>query len=100
MKNVLQFFLDDKSIYIKDYKLAFYNGVYIKAPLYQQAFRWFREKYNLHIPIRKVVGNRGTESEITSWTIKGTPWKNLSSYEEAELESLRELIKIVKDEKA
>jgi hypothetical protein len=25
----------------------------IQAPLYQQAFRWFREKYDLHVHIRK-----------------------------------------------
>jgi len=29
------------------------GGYYTKAPLYQQAFRWFREKHDLHVHIRK-----------------------------------------------
>lgn len=50
------------------------------APLYQQAFRWFREEYKLsHI-----------------WIMDELLCSGEYSYEEAELECLRQLIEIVK----
>ena len=68
------------------------------APTYSQAFRWFREKHNLHgivsycgknqwdIELLDYKGNQLVEIENnTFWT-----------YEEAELECLKKLIEIVK----
>jgi hypothetical protein len=71
----------------------------LKAPLYQQAFRWFRDKHKL-------------DGQVTSWT-KGGEYEYYysaeplgkpsiyrcdkytgKSYEEAELECLKQLIKI------
>ena len=66
------------------------------APLYSQAFKFFRYKYNLHIPIQKVIGNKGTTLEKISWTISGTPWELIDSHEEAELQSLKKLIELCK----
>jgi hypothetical protein len=60
----------------------------IKAPLYQQAFRWFREKHNLHC-------------NIDPWgycifDFDHTEKTGFETYEEAELECLKKLIKIIK----
>lgn len=66
------------------------------APLFQQAFRWFREEHNLHIPIQKVTGNQGTDAETTDWTITGSAWEVLPTYEEAELARLNKLIEMIK----
>jgi len=75
----------------------------VKAPLYQQAFRWFREKY----------GYFTSPTESDDDTSKKYDWlitKNLgdgkmfikligykNSYEEAELECLKKLIEIAKE---
>ena len=67
----------------------------ILAPLYQQAFRWFREKHDLHIPINKVVGN----DKFVTWSITGSPWNSLETYRIAELESLKQHIEIVNDKR-
>jgi hypothetical protein len=74
----------------------------IKAPLYQQAFRFFREKYNLRCQINyigglvnkttwwdiSVIGHYNTDPE--EWEMKYQP------YEEAELACLKKLIEIAK----
>jgi hypothetical protein len=67
------------------------------APLYQQAFKWFREKYNLHA----LIMPKTTPSNTTVYYIyKGKfeeNWDNcFEAYEEAELACLREMIKLVK----
>ena len=69
----------------------------IPAPLYQQAFRWFREKHNLpsnlelfHIGWDYVIYLNVTE-EVD---FNEGPW---NTYEEAELACLRKLIEIVKN---
>jgi len=67
------------------------------APLYQQAFRWFRETYKLSglIDIGTqeysfFIFNESEDSREISSNING-------SYEEAELECLKKLIEIVKN---
>jgi hypothetical protein len=73
------------------------SGVYeCKAPLYQQAFRWFREKYQLHSTITSI------SQESWQWHIQ-KPGQQLGklydedyyTYEEAELACLEKLIEIV-----
>jgi len=75
----------------------------ITAPLYQQAFRWFREKYELHSFIYSDF----------SWNISGGIWdldgyvdsrydwdsEPFKTFEEAELDCLSKLIEIVKENK-
>ena len=69
----------------------------VSSPLYQQAFRWFREKYpdiNFCLPLKKekdlgifwggFINNKSYGS-------------NYKTYEEAELACLRKLIEIVKN---
>tara|TARA_R110000868_G_scaffold25451_4_gene99486 strand:- start:913 stop:1299 length:387 start_codon:yes stop_codon:yes gene_type:complete len=80
----------------------------ILAPLYQQAFRWFREKYNLrgfigfrpnvkqfdcHIYDMSLSGKEYTEQRTMEEFNKDP---KVGTYEEAELECLKKLISIVK----
>lgn len=71
------------------------------APLYQQAFRWFREKYDS----KSFIANGDYSVEVT---IDGVVYREsatlkqrrlLNTYEEAELACLRKLIEIVKQNK-
>ena len=57
-------------------------------PLYQQAFRWFREKYDLFISI--------THYE-NGYSINDL--RRFETYEEAELECLKKLIETIKNNK-
>jgi hypothetical protein len=62
------------------------------APLYQQAFRWFREKYGYLSNIHDFNGNfKATLSGNCNWLGSWT-----KTYEEAELACLIKLIELVK----
>jgi len=79
------------------------------APLYQQVFRWFREKYNL----RGFIGFRPNikqfDYHIYDMSLSGKEYvkqrtyeefqkdPKFGTYEEAELECTKELISIVKN---
>ena len=68
-----------------------YHDGQLLAPLYQQAFRWFREKYGFNISIT-------SDGYVALDMKKSQPYiDEADSYEEAELECLKELIKIVKN---
>ena len=80
------------------------------APLYQQAFRWFRDKHNLVIVIQTVMKDswlltiESIDSTTASGVYNGKRWEldnyenyvDPKSYEEAELLCLKKLIEIVK----
>ena len=72
----------------------------IKAPLYQQAFRWFREKYMLsgEIYIFKNIWNFDIEDINNSIQLYTSDITSYSTYEEAELECLVKLIEIAKEQ--
>lgn len=70
-------------------KIHFTN---ITAPLYQQAFRWFREKYWLDNAVLKDRYVIETREDLPIWWYYG-----LNTYEEAELACLIKLIEIVKN---
>ena len=84
-----------KSIYTGDFE----------APLYQQAFRWFREKYNLDSFVKYLYKSTikvGYYFGIDEY--KGVEFQidlddYYKTYEEAELECLKILIEIVKEKK-
>ena len=67
---------------------------FISAPLYQQAFRWFREKYKYSSYIKEATKDK------YRFYIEKFDEKFYNSeiliYEEAELECLKKLIEIVK----
>ena len=73
---------------------------FTSAPLYQQAFRWFRDKHNLNRLI--AFCEYAIESENAWKYTLDNPTKVLmwdgkfNTYEEAELACLKKLIKIVK----
>ncbi len=77
------------------------NKIQCSAPLYQQVFKWFREKYGIHSWIINAEDNHNSFKPF----FRG---KNIYSqhlidfyetYEEAELECIKELIEIVKKQK-
>jgi hypothetical protein len=95
-----------------DHKLFYHNhdsqtSLNCAAPLYQQAFRWFREKYDLWQDISVFVWDYDKNQlgfHITTYlnpinvnTEKKRHLEVYETYEEAELECLKKLIEIVKE---
>jgi len=75
----------------------------ISAPLYQQTFRWFREKYSLfHVITIADLGKYETGTPNFQCTIYSkdpvviTNMNKYNTHEEAELECLKKLIELVK----
>ena len=72
----------------------------VLAPTYSQAFRWFRETFNLHSNISswRDDDNLSFSHEFEIYDLQGC-WEGDASttYEEAELGCLRKLIEIVKE---
>jgi hypothetical protein len=82
----------------------FYNSLilsYLEAPLYQQAFRWFREKYEYDSDIRPFYRGGYAPHIYNSPSDIWNDGKDyvFKTYEEAELECLKKLIEIVKEQK-
>ena len=84
---------------------------FLNAPLYQQAFRWFREKYKLSCFIELIDNSKHYYFDFTICDSKNRDWDDMNcfdsckriyddgkfgTYEEAELECLKKLIEIVK----
>ena len=69
----------------------------IDAPLYQQAFRWFREKHNLQHEIINDLGN-DLSSIVYVYSIFAVDRsEEYKTYEEAENACLNKLIEICKN---
>jgi hypothetical protein len=68
----------------------------VSAPLYQQAFRWFRKKHNLFHSINSLGYNMCLGLVGQLGKLKPCNVPNYGTYEEAELECLKKLIEIVK----
>lgn len=71
-----------------------------EAPLYQQAFRFFREKYGLHYIICKNIqmDGYGYREVILLPYMEENENTVFKTYEEAELECLKKLIQIAKEQ--
>lgn len=72
----------------------------VSAPLYQQVFKWFREKYGLFSNIQEynkdgslIIEVRKNKIEV----LKKMTNFDVNEYEKAELECINKLIEIVKD---
>jgi|LakMenE18May11ns_1017448.scaffolds.fasta_scaffold8381940_2 hypothetical protein len=78
------------------WKNSYSNGADIVAPTFAQAFRWFREKYNLKGHVEAIEYSDGTP-DIYHWSIfnKCNSGYDQLTYEGAELECLKKLIEIV-----
>ena len=79
------------------YKLLAY------APLYQQAFKWIREKHNIDISINTIYSkyNENTIKKYSGVIDNKTMYTNVGfydNYEEAELAGLQKMIKIIEKE--
>ena len=72
---------------------------FLNAPLYQQAFRWFREKYGMKFHIRQDIWNHWCSVTMILKDDEYTDIEDYETYEEAELECLKKLIEIVKKKK-
>jgi hypothetical protein len=72
---------------------------YTNAPLYQQAFRWFREKYGYDVSIKKCTPSE-YKFEIEQLFVEGNNYYfidfSFPSHEVAEIECIKKLIEIVK----
>ena len=68
------------------------------APTYSQAFRWFREKYQLFSWVKVEYEYGGYSCGIYITGVRQSDIANgpYNTYEEAELECLKKLIEIVK----
>jgi hypothetical protein len=94
-------FGDNNKIILKDNNCNYghdYNDITLcVAPLYQQVFKWFRNKYNYS-------GNIDCCDKLSEWNIKSSKLDKsifsncIQSYEEAQIECLNKLIEIVKYE--
>lgn len=76
----------------------------ISAPLFQQAFRWFREKHGLSGWVNEAYSGSPRSAVISIKSEKGLDYLSSQmivgyheTYEEAELASLKKLIEIVKN---
>ena len=77
------------------------NDIVCTAPLYQQAFRWFREKHNFHHYIEPIHRNSKIQYEycVVNSSEDAKEFNEddiISTYEEAELECIKKLIEITK----
>jgi hypothetical protein len=74
------------------------GGYFTFAPLYSQAFRWFREKYKYNHSIVFTQHPFGTDEYQYMILLDDDEYVeiNFKTYEEAELACLKKLIEIVK----
>jgi hypothetical protein len=98
------FYWSDTTQLVYDNAIGRHRGCHIQAPLYQQAFRWFREKYKLYSHVRESLSFDNTLKFVTqingsyvNHRIEDKPINRFETYEEAELECLKKLIEIVKN---
>lgn len=100
------FYYEDGKLYY-DYRPIYSSSTHdgqILAPLYQQAFRWLREKHNLYSHVRESYSFDNIlefvsqiNGSYVNHGIYDKPVNRFETYEEAELACLIELIKIVKN---
>jgi hypothetical protein len=73
----------------------------ISTPLFQQCFRWFREKYDLEGVIQQAEDFKWYKWKISQYNEDGkkyvADWYEYKTYEEAELACLVKLIDIVEN---
>ena len=85
----------------KNKNSAFYNNTVCSIPMFSQAFRWFREKHDLHSCVAPVYEDEISKVIVYWFWIQGFDSFedediNYKTPEEAELACLQKLIQIVK----
>jgi hypothetical protein len=95
----LDFYDDNQELfYNHENKEKIHIGDSVKAPLFQQAFRWFRQEHNLKFHIREDVWNNWCSLKM----VRHDDYISIGeykTYEESELDCLKKLIEIVENEK-
>ena len=101
------YFNPTQELYFNKYVNEFNEDVRTLSPLYQQAFRWFREKYDLQCWVEPTGSDRyscrydGNDKTGYRWVgyLRNIDNEILFylTYEEAELACLKKLIEIVKN---
>ena len=84
----------------KELSISFWrHGYDTPAPLYQQCFKWFREKYKMQAEIlwRGDMGCFCYKTGKFKYGEHAFSKDDYKTYEEAELECLKKLIEIVKE---
>jgi hypothetical protein len=95
----LDFYDDNQELfYNHENKEKIHIGDSVKAPLFQQAFRWFRDNYRLSVFIQDWLDDY--DGEIVEWTIGEDRiiyeiTNRTDTYEEAEIYCLNKLIELV-----
>ena len=84
-----------KKLYTMGEDFVLNDSNVILAPLYQQSFRWFREKYNLYSFVFKFDEGFGYETYKEGVTQTN---ESFDTYEEAEIACLTKLIGIVEQQ--
>jgi hypothetical protein len=80
--------------------VIYFNSEVILAPLKQQAFRWFREKYNLVFNfISYSIVKPGEYHWSITWNDEAKATGAVKTYEEAEEACLNKLILMIKNQK-
>ena len=69
---------------------------FIKAPLYQQAFKWFREEHDLYHIVHYFRHKKQT-NEAFAAEVNVEKFSYHATYDEAEAEALKTLIELVKN---
>ena len=92
----LSSFNENKNLF-KVWENDIVNGKTIcSAPLYQQAFRWFREKYNICGYIIETTNKYNKLDGKFQYGISNFYYDVYDTYEEAELACLNKLIELIK----
>jgi hypothetical protein len=90
---------EPKRIHVNEYTIGDWNShpSRISAPLYSQAFRWFRETYGLHHVIHQLNFKKGTDEEYLAEVDKKDGFSYFRTYEECEYYCLEKLIEVVEE---
>ena len=93
----LFYYTDNESLRIY-HQSEIYDDL-VGAPLYQQAFRWFREKFESTIHIYQYQDTQRWDFDVYDNTPEEEDFGNPSydTYEKAELACLKKLIEIAKN---
>lgn len=93
-----QFGANNSFLTIVDREMGHYSRKQIKAPMYRQAFKFFRDNYNLLCYITQATISKGKVYQFCCNEGNNTIFEDIDSdfktYEEAELECLKKLIEL------
>jgi hypothetical protein len=96
----LGFYERNQELIIQECELTDFHSDSLQcvAPTFSQAFRWFRDKYDLYCYVEPYKDNQFDYVVVSDlFGQEDCDGELLNTYEEAELACLREMIKLVKE---